>query len=63
MTRSDNYLELYGDAAHKPYVRLLVGGGPDAWLGDDLLLRVSDRLMDLLREFDLRRCDVLSADA
>ena len=62
MTPSDNYVELYGDAPHKPYVRLLVGGGPDAWLGDDLILCVSDRLMTLLREFDLRRCELFKRD-
>jgi hypothetical protein len=56
--RSDGYAELHGDAPHKPYVRLLIGDGPDAWIDDELRLCVSDRLMTLLREFDLRRCDV-----
>jgi hypothetical protein len=51
----DNYLELHGDVPHTRYVRLLPGG-EDAWLGDDLLLCVSDRLA-VLRDFDLGRCD------
>jgi hypothetical protein len=58
----DNYLELFGDAQHKQYVRLLVGGGPDLWIGEDLILRASDRAMVVLREFDLRRCDISRVD-
>jgi hypothetical protein len=54
----DNYLELFGDAPHKAYARLHVGAGPDFWLDDALLLNVSDRAMEILREFNLRRCDI-----
>ena len=59
----DNYLELFGDAPHKPYVRLLLDGSPDAWLGEDLVLCVSDRLMEVLRESDLRRGDVTTLES
>jgi hypothetical protein len=54
------YLDAHGDVPHKQYVRLLPDG-EDAWVGDDLLLCVSDRLMAVLGEFDLRRCDVTEA--
>ena len=57
----DRYLEVYGEVPHPSYVRLLIAGGPDIWIGDDLLLYVSDRLMALLREFNLTYCDVSRA--
>ena len=57
----DRYLETYGDVPHPAYVRLLIAGGPDIWIGDDLLLHVSDRLMALLSEFNLTYCDVTRA--
>ena len=58
----DNSLELFGDAPHKPYVRLHRRPRPGPWIDDALLLCVSERLMAVLREFDLRRCDVSSID-
>jgi hypothetical protein len=49
-------------AAPGSYRRLVPVEGaaaqPDVWLTDEYRLGVSDRLMEALREFDLRRCDV-----
>ena len=63
MRPGDNDLELFGDAPHKAYARLHVGAGPDFWLDDALLLNVSDRAMAILREFNLRRCDISKIEA
>ena len=35
---------------------------PHVWIADDYRLCVSDRLMAVLRGFDLRLCDVSSLD-
>jgi hypothetical protein len=51
----------YGDAAVPTYRRLVPEPGaadPDAWVSDDDHLCVSDRLMAILRGFELRNCDI-----
>lgn len=58
---SENYIEAFGDAPHKTYrwLRLQDGASdPDAWLGEDLRLCVSDRMMAVLERGDLRGCDI-----
>ena len=39
-------------------VRQAPRGAAELWLDDALLLNVSDRAMEILREFNLRRCDI-----
>ena len=47
------------------YLRLLPEPGaaePDVWINEELMLCVSDRMMAVLSEFQLRLCDVTSLD-
>jgi len=51
----------YGEAPVPTFRRLVPEPGaadPDAWVQDDHRLCVSDRLMAVLRGFELRNCDV-----
>jgi hypothetical protein len=51
----------FGDAPVPTFRRLVPDPGaadPDAWIQDDHRLCVSDRLMAVLRGFELRNCDV-----
>ena len=54
----DTFLELFAGALHKAYARLHVGAGPDFCLDDALQLNVSDQAIEILRQFNLRRCDI-----
>ena len=57
---SREYLEVYGDEPHKSYrwLRLEESDAPDAWLGEDNRLCVSDRMMGILERANLSNCDV-----
>ena len=58
---SADYEAVHGDVPQSPYrwMRLHESGpGADAWLGDDLRLCVSDRMMEVLRSHRLARCDI-----
>jgi hypothetical protein len=58
---SDGYADAHGDAPHKEYrwLRPDPGArGADVWIGDDLGLCVSDRMMTVLERADLRGCDI-----
>jgi hypothetical protein len=55
----------YGDAPVPTFRRLVPEPGatdPDAWIQDDRLC-VSDRLMGVLRGFELRNCDIAPLSA
>ena len=57
----EEYAALEGDAPHKRYRWLHLDAGadaPDAWLGEDLRLNVSDRMMAVLETADLTYADV-----
>lgn len=59
--RSDGYFDAFGDTPHKSYQWLRPERDtpePDAWIGDDLRLCVSDRMMEVLQRADLRGCDI-----
>jgi hypothetical protein len=57
------YIAGYGDAPHKAYRRLRTdpaAAEPDAWVNNDLVLCVSDRMWETLRHADLLGCEVRS---
>ena len=59
---SEEYLAARGDAPRPEYrwLRLKTGGAaaPDAWLDDQHRLCVSDRMMAVLRDHRLDRCEI-----
>ena len=58
--RSDAFTELYGHARHPSFRRLIVSGtaADDCWIGEDLRLCVSDRMLAILQAGRLTDCDV-----
>jgi hypothetical protein len=57
---SDNYKDLWPDVPHKAYRWLQVLGPPtaDCWIGDDLMLVVSDRMYAVIAEHDVAQLKV-----
>jgi hypothetical protein len=57
---SPEYIEIYGDAPHKQYrwMKLDQAEDPDAWLGEDLRLNVTDRMMEMLQSLNISNADV-----
>jgi hypothetical protein len=59
---SEEYLAARGDAPRPEYrwLRLKTGGAaaPDAWLDDQHRVCVSDRMMAVLRDYRLDRCEI-----
>jgi hypothetical protein len=60
---NDLYTDRYGDVPHKAYRWLRpdpASVDPDAWIGENFRLCVSDRMMEVLERGDLCGCDVES---
>ena len=62
---SDNYRDLWGEVPHKTYRWLQVLGPStaDCWIGDDLLLAVSDRMYAVIAEHEVAQLDTTRIDA
>ena len=62
---SENCIEAFSDAPRKSYRWLQPdpdASDPDAWIGEDPRLCVSDRMMAVLERADLRGCDIEPLD-
>lgn len=58
---SREYVEVYGEVPHKSYrwLRLRASANADCWLDGEYRLCVSDRMMAILSEGVLDRCEVV----
>jgi len=56
---SDNYRDLWGEVPHKTYRWLRVAGPrtADCWIGDDLMLVVSDRMYAVIAEHEVAQLE------